>query len=157
MCRSVTVTQQAVLTYVTQFCGTQTLRIVGTYGRQQETEMRHCLLTPYFVEINMKYWYRKTNYRTPLLSVMPHTTCSSVSVVNTLLQWYLQFFSVSTATWPVFFGVRVSAEYSWHVFTRNSRSVWNLTTIHDTHSVLETTPTTHHHKVHYNTWWYKFI
>jgi len=25
---------------------------------------------------------------------MMHTTCSSVSVVNTLLQWYLQFFSM---------------------------------------------------------------
>jgi len=91
MCRSVTVTQQAVLNTVMKFCDTQTLRIAGTYGRRHETELRHCLMTPYFVRINMKYWYRKTNYRTPLPCVMPLTMCSSVSVVNTLLQWYLQF------------------------------------------------------------------
>ena len=40
MCRSVTVTEQAVLNTVMKFCGTQTLRIAGTYGRRQATEFR---------------------------------------------------------------------------------------------------------------------
>jgi len=55
LCRSETVTQQAVLNYVMKFCGTQTLRIAGTYGRRQAIKLRHCLMTPYFIEINMKY------------------------------------------------------------------------------------------------------
>ena len=38
LCGSVTVTQQAVLNTVMKFCGTQTLRIAGTHGRQQATE-----------------------------------------------------------------------------------------------------------------------
>ena len=37
MCRSVTVTQQAILNTVMKFCDTQTLRIAGTYGQRQET------------------------------------------------------------------------------------------------------------------------
>jgi hypothetical protein len=37
-CRSVTVTQQTVLNTVMKFCGTQILRIAGTYGRRQATE-----------------------------------------------------------------------------------------------------------------------
>jgi hypothetical protein len=47
MCRPVIVTQQAVLNTVMRFCGTQTLRVAGTYGRRQATELRHCLLKLY--------------------------------------------------------------------------------------------------------------
>ena len=38
MCRSVTVTQRAVLNTMMNFYGTQSLRNAGTYGRRQETE-----------------------------------------------------------------------------------------------------------------------
>jgi len=55
-CGAVTVTQRAVLNTMMNFCGTQTLRNAGTYGRRQVTEMRHCLMTPYFIEINKKCW-----------------------------------------------------------------------------------------------------
>ena len=42
---------------------------------------------------------------------MTHTMCSSVSVVNILLQRYLQvsFLYVAAASWPVFFTGRSSA------------------------------------------------
>jgi len=56
-CRSVTITQQAVLKTVMKFCGTQTLRIAVTYGRRQATEFRHCSLKLYlgFYSVNTKY------------------------------------------------------------------------------------------------------
>ena len=56
MCMYVTVTQRAVLNTMMNFCGTQTLRNAGTYGRRQVTEMRHCLMVTYFIEIYKKCW-----------------------------------------------------------------------------------------------------
>jgi len=69
------------------------------------------------------------------------------------------FLSVSTATWPVFFTARVSADYSWHLVTRShtqvKRCVELVTTTHVTRSVLETTTSTHYTTVHYSTCWYQ--
>ena len=82
---------------------------------------------------------------------MTHTMCSSVSVVNTL-QWYLQFFSVFKLLFGLFslqFGCRLTTA---DTYSRASEGVYELvTTIHVTRSVLEPTPTTHHHTVHYKT------
>jgi hypothetical protein len=114
------------------------------------------------------YWHRtssklirnidieKANYRTPLLSVTTHTMCSSVSVVSIITAMVLtSFLCVSAATWPVFFTGWSSADYSWHAFTRNW--VYGMENYDARHSsLLETTPTTHHHTVYYRTCWYQF-
>ena len=116
---------------------------------------RHCLMTPYFIEINTIYWYRKTNYRTPLLSAMTHTMCSSVSVVNALLQWYLQFFSVFQlllGLCSLQLGCRLTTA---DTYSHASDGAYG-TTLYVTRSVLEPTPTTRHHTVYYNTCWCQF-
>jgi hypothetical protein len=108
MCRSVTVTEQAVLNTVMKFCGTQTLRIAGAYGRRQATEQTQFNGTvlnrnQYEILITKKLIIE-------LLSIMTQTMCSSVSAVNTLLQWYLHFFFVCfICYWPVFFTGQRSA------------------------------------------------
>jgi len=79
---------------------------------------------------------------------MTHTMCSSVSVVNTLLQWYLQFLSVFKLLFGLSslqFGCRLTNA---DTYSHASEGVYELiTTIHVTRSVLQTTPTTLHHMV----------
>ena len=56
---------------------------------------------------------------------MTYTMCSSVSVVNTLLDWYLQVSVCFRSCCPVFFTRQSSAGNSCHVFTRKCWCVWN--------------------------------
>jgi hypothetical protein len=89
--------------------------------------------------------------------ILKHTMCSSVSVVNTLLQWYLQvFFYVSAATWPFFFTVWRSADYWWQEFWRKWRNVWKWQLRYTSLVPPLKQPPPRHPAVHYSTCWYQF-
>jgi hypothetical protein len=139
LCRSVTVTQRAVMNAVMTFCGTQTLRIAGTLGggRQLNSD-RYCTRTRYFEYINMKYWQHRKVIMEFLTSLLWR------SVENTLLEWYLQVFFVSfSCYWP---SVVYKTDVDWLLLIRTIHtkwsSVWNCGCDYVTRSVLEATPST---------------
>jgi len=91
-----------------------------------------------------------------LLSVMTHK-CGAVSVVNTLLQWYLQvccIFHLLLAC--LLCRSEVGQLPLTRIHTQVKECVQMITTIYVTRSVLETTTTTDKHTVCYSTCWYQF-